>query len=74
MIEHQWLENIFTKKISNLKENDIIKQDDEADKGNFIPYMDLIYRFILVRIVIALGVYVDTSFLGVKGDTPTQCK
>lgn len=49
-----------------------IRQDDEADKGKFIPQMDLIYGFALVTIVAASGVDADAGLPGVKRDPQTR--
>jgi hypothetical protein len=48
--------------------------DDEADKGKFIPHMDLIYGFASVTIVAASGVDADAGLPGVKRDSPTRRK
>lgn len=49
--------------------------DDEADKGKFIPHMNLIYGFASVTIVAAAGVDANAGLPGVKHDSsPTRRK
>jgi hypothetical protein len=49
-----------------------IRQDDEAEKGKFIPHMDLIYGLASVTIVAASGVDADAGLPGVKGHSSTR--
>jgi hypothetical protein len=49
-----------------------MRQDDEADKGKFIPHMGLIYGCASVTIVAASGVDADAGLPGVKANAPTR--
>ena len=49
-----------------------IKQDDGADKGQFIPHMDVIYGSASFTIVAASGVDADAGLSGVKGNRRKQ--